>query len=86
MLLLTHNILYSSNQAVEYYSIIIMLYVQWYMQMHIYVSLVPRPFLRGRRKGPGKEFPAFTGKIEHAQTVCTRPFPPPPQERAWVRG
>ena len=20
------------------------------------------------------EFPVFTGKIEHAQTVCTRPF------------
>ena len=32
------------------------------------------------------EVSAFTGNTEHAQTVCTRPFPPPPQKRAWVRG
>ena len=37
-------------------------------------------------RGLVSEFPAFTEKIEHAQTVCTRPFPPPSQKRAWVRG
>ena len=28
----------------------------------------------GRISGQKYEFPAFTGKITHAHTVCTRPF------------
>ena len=26
------------------------------------------------------------GNLTHAQTDCTRPFFPPPQKMAWVRG